>query len=80
MNTRKESNDIILGIISDSINKYTDLRFGQILIGLNIIQYEMNTYDETCIVLDPFHIEPNVMLNNIKQSNLYKSLYEKNRK
>lgn len=72
--TRKEYNSIILGIIADAIQQYPDMRFGQILANLNIIQYKSNTFDETIITLDPFNIESKQMLSNIKQSSFYKKL------
>jgi hypothetical protein len=75
--TRKESNSIILGIIADAIQKCPDMRFGQILANLNIIQYEQNTYDDSVIALDPFNVESSKMLENIKKSTLFNRLYKK---
>lgn len=72
--TRQEYNSIILGIIADAIRQYPDMRFGQILANLNIIQYEGNTVDNILLTLDPFNVESKKMLDNIKKSVLYKSI------
>lgn len=77
MKTRKEYNSAILTIISRIIRECPDMRFGQILANLNIIQYEQNTYDDSLITLDPFNIESDKMLENIKKSSLFKEIYEK---
>ena len=77
MKTRREYNSAILTIISRIIREYPDMRFGQILANLNIIQYEQNTYDDSLITLDPFNIESDKMLENIKKSSLFKQIYEK---
>lgn len=74
--TRKECNSVILGIIADAIKEYPDMRFGQILANLNIIQYEQNTYDDSFITLDPFNVESSEMLENIKKSTLFNRLYK----
>ena len=75
---RMDYNTEIINIISDAVNKYPDMRFGQILVNLNIIQYEGNTYDDVLITKDPFNVESKKMLQNIKNSNLFKKIYIKN--
>lgn len=77
MKTRKEYNSAILAIISRVIKECPYMRFGQILANLNIIQYEQNTYDDSLITLDPFNIESDKMLENIKKSSFFKTIYEK---
>lgn len=77
MKTRREYNSAISTIISRIIRECPDMRFGQILANLNIIQYEQNTYDDSLITLDPFNIESDKMLENIKKSSLFKQIYEK---
>lgn len=77
MKTRIEYNSAILIIISRIIRECPDMRFGQILANLNIIQYEQNTYDDSLITLDPFNIESDKMLENVKKSSLFKRLYKK---
>jgi hypothetical protein len=77
MKTRKEYNSAILAIISRVMRECPDMRFGQILANLNIIQYEQNTYDDSVITLDPFNVESSKMLENIKKSTLFNRLYKK---
>ena len=64
---RQEANLDILAAIEEWVMKYPNLRFGQILVNLGIIQYERNTYDETLITKDPFHEESVVTLNRMKK-------------
>lgn len=64
---RQNANVEILQMIGDAVMKYPDLRFGQILVNLGIIEYERNTYDETLITKDPFHEESVVTLNRMKK-------------
>lgn len=73
---RIDYNTEIINIISDAVNKFPDMRFGQILVNLNIIQYEGNTYDDVLITKDPFNVESKKMLQNIKNSNLFKKIYK----
>lgn len=63
---RQEANLEILNEIGVAIMNFPDLRFGQILVNLGIIEYERNTYDETLIAKDPFFEEPVITLNRIK--------------
>lgn len=66
INKRRDANQEILKNIEEMVNKYPDLRFGQILVNLGIIEYERNTYDETLITKDPFNEESVVTLNRMK--------------
>lgn len=66
---RQEANLEILNEIGMAVMKYPDLRFGQILVNLGIIEYERNTYDETLITKDPFNEESVVTLNRMKNIN-----------
>lgn len=65
---RQEANLEILNEIGLAIVKYPDLRFGQILVNLGIIEYERNTYDETLITKDPFNEESVVTLNRMREN------------
>ena len=76
--TRLKCNYEILEIITLAIQKCPDMRFGQILANLNIIKYEQNTYDDSVITLDPFNVESDKMLKDIKKSSLFKRIYENN--
>lgn len=73
METQK-LNSIILDIVKTTIDKYPEMRFGQILANLNIVQYKYNTYDENLTVLDPYNVSPRKMLDNIRKSNLYNKI------
>lgn len=75
---RLKCNYEILEIITLAIQKCPDMRFGQILANLNIIKYEQNTYDDSVITLDPFNVESDKMLKDIKRSSLFKRIYENN--
>lgn len=65
---RQQANQEILRSIEEMVNKHPDLRFGQILVNLGIIEYERNTYDETLITKDPFNEESVVTLNRMKEN------------
>lgn len=65
---RQNANIEILQMIGDVVMKYPDLRFGQILVNLGIIEYERNTYDETLITKDPFNEESVVTLNRMREN------------
>ena len=73
METQK-LNSIILDIVKTAIDKYPEMRFGQILANLNIVQYKYNSYDENLTVLDPYNVSPSKMLDNIRKSNLYNKM------
>ena len=76
--TRLKCNYEILEIITLAIQKCPDMRVCQILANLNIIKYEQNTYDDSVIILDPFNVESDKMLKDIKRSSLFKRIYENN--
>lgn len=65
---RQTANLDILNEIGEAVMKYPDLRFGQILVNLGIIEYETNTYDDVCITKDPFNEESVVTLERMKSS------------
>lgn len=65
---RQQANVEILQMLGEAVMKYPDLRFGQILVNLGIIEYERNTYDETLITKDPFNEESVVTLNRIRNN------------
>ena len=62
INKRLESNIKILEIIKNYCEKYPEMRFGQVLANLHIIEY-----DDTQLhnVIDPFFDEPVDILNKI---------------
>ena len=57
---RQASNMLILNKLSEYIEKYPDLRFGQILINLEILQYGV----DGCII-DPWNAESIDILRRI---------------
>ena len=57
---RQASNMLILNKLSEYIEKYPDIRFGQLLISLEILQYSV----DGCII-DPWNVESIDMLRRI---------------
>ena len=55
---RQKYNKLILETLSKLVEKYPDLRFGQILANAEVITYK-NDYDET-VPVDPFYEEPEI--------------------
>jgi hypothetical protein len=55
---RQKYNKLILDRLSKLVEKYPDLRFGQILVNTDIITYK-NDYDEI-VVEDPFNEESKI--------------------
>lgn len=65
---RQDANLDILTIIEEAVMKYPDLRFGQILVNLDIIEYEL--CGNIPITKDPFNEESVITLNRIKKKSL----------
>lgn len=61
--TRQDYNKVILQLIADKIMMEPDLRFGQVLMDLNVLK----TVDvaNVPVVEDPFYEEPKVMLKRM---------------
>ena len=55
---RQKYNKLILETLSKLVEKYPDLRFGQILANAEVITYK-NDYDEM-VPVDPFYEEPEI--------------------
>lgn len=71
---RQKYNKLILERLSKLIDKYPDLRFGQILANAEVIIYK-NDYDET-IPVDPFYEEPEVTWERMKNNKFaFKELF-----
>ena len=71
---RQKYNKLILEILSKLVEKYPDLRFGQILVNADIITYK-NDYDEM-VPRDPYYEEPEVTLERIKNNKFaFKELF-----
>ena len=71
---RQKYNKLILEILSKLVEKYPDLRFGQILVNADIITYK-NDYDEM-VPRDPYYEEPEVTLERMKNNKFaFKGLF-----
>ena len=71
---RQKYNKLILETLSKLINKYPDLRFGQILANAEVIIYK-NDYDET-VPIDPFYEEPEFTWERMKNNKFaFKELF-----
>jgi len=61
---RQKYNKLILETLSKLVNKYPDLRFGQILVDCEIIRYEKDVLcdgqREDLLTIDPFNEESEV--------------------
>ena len=72
MNNRQKYNKLILETLSKLVEKYPDLRFGQILVDCDIIRYEKEVLcdgqRENLLTMDPFNEESKItwerILNN----------------
>lgn len=65
---RQQSNVEILQIVGDAVMKYPGLRFGQILVNLGIIEYEL--CGDIPLTKDPFNEESVITLNRIKKKSV----------
>ena len=70
---RQKYNKLILGTLFILVDKYPDLRFGQILTNAEVITYK-NDYDEM-VVEDPFHEESEITLNRMMKSKIISKEY-----
>ena len=61
---RQKYNKLILETLSKLVEKYPDLRFGQILVNCDIIKYEPSVLcdgqRENILVIDPFYEESEI--------------------
>ena len=66
---RQKYNKLILEILSKLVDKYPDLRFGQILVNCDIIRYEPSVLcegqRENILVIDPFNEESEITWERI---------------
>ena len=63
---RQKYNKLILETLSKLVDKYPDLRFGQILSNAEVITYK-NDYDEI-VPIDPFYEESEITWKRMKNS------------
>ena len=71
--TRKQANRAILLELYNLIEKYPDLRFGQILVDCDIIGYDIT--DNGVEVIDPFYEESELTLNRMMKSKIISKEY-----
>ena len=73
---RQKYNKLILERLSKLVDKYPDLRFGQILVNCDIIELVPDYNNTAMIALDPFYEEPEVTLERIKNNKFaFKELF-----
>ena len=71
---RQKYNRLILEKLSELVDKYPDLRFGQILANAEVITYK-NDYDEM-VVEDPFNEESKITWERMLHNRfVFKELY-----
>ena len=77
---RKLYNTAIVEKLRELVNKYPDLRFGQILVDCEIIKYEPSVLcdgqREDILVIDPFYEEPEFTWERMKNNKFaFKELF-----
>ena len=78
--TRQEYNRKILNKLLELVEKYPDLRFGQLLVNCDIIQYKKNVLTdgdrEDILTIDPFNEESEIIWQRMKDNKFaFKELY-----
>ena len=77
--TRKQANRAILLELYNLVEKYPDLRFGQILVDCEIIKYEPSVLcegqQEDILIIDPFYEESEITLSRMMQSKIISKEY-----
>ena len=78
--TRQEYNRKILNKLLELVEKYPDLRFGQLLVNCDIIQYKKNVLTdgdrEDILTIDPFNEESEIIWRRMKDNKFaFKELY-----
>lgn len=64
---RQKYNKLILETLSKLVEKYPNLRFGQILVDCNIIELVPDHFDCAMIALDPFNEESKETWEKVKK-------------
>ena len=63
---RESANKALLATLGAYLEAHPQIRFGQALVNLGIIQYDVTDYGD-CKVIDPFNEEPVDMLARISK-------------
>jgi len=69
MLNRKLYNIVIVEKLKELVNKYPDLRFGQILVNSNITELVPDYNNTALVALDPYYEEPEVTWERMKNNN-----------
>ena len=76
MTNRKLYNTAIVNKLVELVNKYPDLRFGQILVNSDIIELVPDYNNSAMVALDPFGEEPEIMWERMKNNKfVFKELF-----
>ena len=70
MSSRRYANRLILEVIAQQVESSPDLRFGQILVNLDIVQLRRSTYSPTdwdTHAVNPFNEESLVTLSRVEK-------------
>jgi hypothetical protein len=71
---RQEYNRKIISKLSELVEKYPDLRFGQLLVDCDIIRQEIRVDD--VLTIDPFNEESEIIWQRMKDNKFaFKELY-----
>jgi hypothetical protein len=71
---RQEYNRKIISKLSELVEKYPDLRFGQLLVDCDIIRQEIRADD--VLTIDPFNEESEIIWQRMKDNKFaFKELY-----
>ena len=78
--SRQEYNRKIISKLTELVEKYPDLRFGQILVNCDIIQYKKNVLTdgdrEDILTVDPFNEESELTWERMKDNKFaFKELF-----
>lgn len=67
--TRKESNIVLLKTLEMLIEKYPDMRFGQILFNFGFLQTDhFDDKKGKWLMKDPFYEEPEITIDRVKET------------
>ena len=67
--TRKESNIVLLKTLETLIEKYPDIRFGQILFDFGFLQTDyFDKKKGSWLIKDPFYEEPEITINRVEET------------
>jgi hypothetical protein len=67
MNSRQKANQLIVGLLAEAVAKYPDLRFGQILTSMAVLNKEEHDTPDGVFhtIKDPFYEESIATLSRI---------------